>query len=201
MKWTEQSIARALARQTFDRKHLVIVPNCSWPGSECDLLVVTTDLRVIDVEIKISRSDLKADAKKDKWWRHGFGSWDPVACQYSYPDAKALEWPRRVWKHYYAVPRDVWDDALFMALPSRQSGVILLTDNTSGWPQPPLICRVARKATPCKTADRLTPAQAVDVARLASLRMWESYERLEALQASATKPGLTPAPATEDEPL
>ena len=43
---------------------LVMVPNCYWTGDECDLLVVRNDLRLVDVEVKISRSDLKADAGK-----------------------------------------------------------------------------------------------------------------------------------------
>ena len=64
LPWSENLIAATLARQIFHRKHLVVVPNCSWPGSECDLLVVTPSLRIIDVEIKISRADLLADTKK-----------------------------------------------------------------------------------------------------------------------------------------
>lgn len=62
MKWTEKTIARALAQQTFNRKYLVVVPNCNWTGYEADILAVTENLRLIDVEIKISRADLKADA-------------------------------------------------------------------------------------------------------------------------------------------
>ena len=65
MIWSEEKIATTLARQIFQRKCLVVVPNCSWTGDECDLLAVTKDLRVIDVEVKISRSDYRADAKKD----------------------------------------------------------------------------------------------------------------------------------------
>ena len=37
--WSEQLIARTLARQTFEKKNLVIVPNCNWTGNECDLPV------------------------------------------------------------------------------------------------------------------------------------------------------------------
>lgn len=59
MKWSEQSIARAIALQTLARKCVVLIDNCSWTGYECDVLAVTTDLRVIDVEVKISRADLK----------------------------------------------------------------------------------------------------------------------------------------------
>lgn len=80
MTWSEHAIARALVRQTFNRKYLVVVPNCNWTGHECDLLVVTENLRIIDVEIKISRADLKADAKKEKWWhREHLGYWPTVS--------------------------------------------------------------------------------------------------------------------------
>ena len=71
MEWSERLIARELAVGLFARR-LVVVDNCIWTGHECDLLCVTTDLRIVDVEIKISRSDLKADAKKDKWFRRTF---------------------------------------------------------------------------------------------------------------------------------
>jgi hypothetical protein len=65
VKWSEYNIARAIALQTLARKCVVLVDNCNWTGHECDVLGVTTDLRIIDVEVKISRADLKADAKKD----------------------------------------------------------------------------------------------------------------------------------------
>ncbi|EQD46835.1 hypothetical protein B2A_08707, partial [mine drainage metagenome] len=70
--WSEQRIAAALARQIFIDDSVVVVPNCNWTGHECDLLIVTRRLRVIDVEIKISRADLRVDACKDKWYHN----WD-----------------------------------------------------------------------------------------------------------------------------
>lgn len=174
MKWSENVIATALARQTFRRKHLILVPNCSWPGSECDLLVVTTDLRVIDVEVKISRSDLKADAKKDKWWQRGISRYCGDTRKYKREPDTQREWPRRVWKHYYAMPADIWEPGLESCLPSPASGVVLLED--AGWPNPPVIADVVRRAQPNRKADRLTPGQAIDVARLANLRLWDAYE-------------------------
>lgn len=181
MKWTEQTIGRALARQFFNRRHLVVLPNCTWPGHECDVLAVTQDLRLIDVEIKVSRSDLKADAKKDKWWRRDWPKWDAAAGCYrpAKPDERR-EWPQKVWKHYYVLPRDLWDVALFDCLPSERSGVLLLdVQRHNGL----LVVHCERRATPCKDADRLTPADAVDIARLASLRMWDAYEKLEKVSA------------------
>ena len=87
----------------------MLVDNCNWTGNECDVLGVTTDLRIIDVEVKISRADLKADARKDKWWRsltwdeatakgYDTSNWNPWAHR------EPRDWPRKVWKHYYALP-------------------------------------------------------------------------------------------------
>lgn len=193
MKWSEHAIARALARQTFNRKYLVVVPNCNWTGHECDLLVVTENLRIIDVEIKISRSDLKADAKKDKWWhrqyvgapryvdqfnRHG----RLISRRHMYAQQFELrDWPRKVWKHYYALPKEIWRPELLSALPSPHSGVLLLDGD--GYPRPAGdVMRIdcVRRATPNRDAPAISPAAAVDIARLASLRMWEAYGRLEA---------------------
>ncbi len=179
MKWSEHTIGRALAHQVFNRKYLVVVPNCTWPGHECDILAVTESLRIIDVEIKITRADLKADAKKDKWQRylsyteaesagHDISQWNP----YDHPIR--VDWPRKVWKHYYALPAEIWTDELFASLGSSASGVLLLTEADDK-----LQIRVQRPAKPCREADPISPAAAINIARLASLRMWEAYELLE----------------------
>ncbi|CUJ46700.1 Uncharacterised protein [Achromobacter sp. 2789STDY5608633] len=197
MTWSENSIARALVRQTFNRKYLVVVPNCNWTGHECDLLAVTENLRIIDVEIKISRADLKADAKKEKWWhREHLGYWPTVSELRHNPRMNELrlereyrrarykstpkDWPRKVWKHYYALPKEIWHPDLLAALPSRQSGVLLL--DREGYPRPvgaAMRVECIRRAQPNRDAPPISPAAAVDIARLASLRMWEAYARLE----------------------
>ena len=53
MKWTEYTIAKAIATQTLEKKCIVLVDNCGWTGHECDVLGITHDMRVIDVEVKI----------------------------------------------------------------------------------------------------------------------------------------------------
>lgn len=167
-RWSENLIAGALARQVFKNKHLVIVPNCSWPGSECDLLVVTPNLRVIDVEIKISRADLKADARKDKWYH----SWDwRRDGNYDRTKRKPRQWPHRVWRHYYVLPRDIWDAELIDSLPSPTSGVLLMYEAKHNGN---LHVQVERMATPDRKAGKITPEDAIDIARLASLRMWDA---------------------------
>ena len=179
--WSEHTIARAIATQTLARKCVVLVDNCNWTGHECDVLAVTTDLRIIDVEVKISRADLKADAKKDKWWSglsyiealaDGLttpGNWDPYAAR------TRVTHPCKVWKHYYAIPKEIWRHELLDCLPSPASGVLLLREG--GWPQPPVIVSCERRATPAKDAYRLKPEEVMDIARLANLRMWEAYKQ------------------------
>ncbi|SSW67272.1 hypothetical protein AVE30378_02537 [Achromobacter veterisilvae] len=200
MSWSENSIARALARQTFNRKYLVVVPNCNWTGHECDLLVVTENLRIIDVEIKISRADLKADAKKEKWWRREhIGSWPsvPVLRHSAWSNDLRVEsiarrarykstpndWPTKVWKHYYALPKEIWHPDLLAALPSSQSGILLLDRDGCPVGQAMRVDCV-RRATPNRDAKPISPAAAVDIARLASLRMWDAYARLEKREAA-----------------
>jgi len=178
VSWSETRIAAALARQVFERKHLVIVPNCTWPGSECDLLVVTRRLQIIDIEIKISRQDLKADAKKDKWFHNWDWRIDGPFMRHDDPEREAKrrrrDWPHRVWKHYYAVPIDVWKPELIACLPSSKSGVITIATDSDGR----LVTRVEIRATPCREAEQIDASDAVDIARLASLRMWDALDRI-----------------------
>ncbi|ADE12191.1 hypothetical protein [Sideroxydans lithotrophicus] len=187
MKWTERKIAASLARQVFERKHLVLVPNCTWTGDECDLLVVTRDLRIIDVEVKISRADFKADAKKDKWFQNWDWRLDGPFRSYEERDERRrpLMWPRKVWKHYYAMPKEIWKPELAEFLPSSTSGVILLTEDKHGSTRSGVIAQVQRRATPCRDADRISPSDAVDISRLASLRMWDAFDKLDNMKEAA----------------
>lgn len=170
---SERRIASYIARFIFEKRHLVLVPNCSWPGSECDLLAVTPNLRIIDVEIKISRADLKADAKKDKW----FHSWDwKIDGPYRPNGTNGLrprQWPRRVWKHYYCMPRAIWKPELYDCM-NPVSGLLLIQDRDDG-----ILVKCERRAKPDTKADRITAEDAIDIARLASLRMWDAYAELD----------------------
>jgi len=190
MKWTEHGIARAIALQILDRKCVVLVDNCNWTGHECDVLAVTRDLRIIDIEVKISRSDLKADADKGKWWHRtfaGVGERKEVfdesgrlmsVMQPSLWNSEALTHPRKVWKHYYAMPAEIWKPELLECLPSKASGILLLSEQRNS--TTPIAVHCERRATPCKAAAPITAADALDIARLANLRMWEAYRRRDA---------------------
>ena len=189
MEWSEYGIARAISRQTLARKCVVLVENCRWTGYECDVLGVTTDLRIIDIEIKISVADLKRDAAKDKWWNRTFtGYADPkevhneagklirVEQPALYDNEKRLH-PVKVWKHYYAMPASIWRPELVECLPSTASGVLLLREQRNS--TTPIAVYCERRAKPDKYASRLKPEQVMDIARLANLRMWEAYQKQE----------------------
>lgn len=181
MKWSEGMIAAAIARQTLASRCVVLVDRCNWTGHECDVLGVTTDLRIIDVEVKISRADLKADAKKDKWWHRPPSSWQDG--QWVRPEGIALEHPPKVWKHYYAMPAEIWTPDLVECLPSKASGVILLRRPEGSRER--IVVGVERRATPAKDATRLKPEQVMNIARLANLRMWDAYQRAQSAERAA----------------
>lgn len=168
-KWNEGAITRVIGQQTLNKKCMLLVDRCNWTGYECDVLGVTNDLRVIDIEVKISRADFKVDAKKDKWWHKDSWWTEPVGEK----ERVHRDWPPKVWKHYYAMPADIWSDDLFSMAASPASGVLLVRERWSGR----LDVECIRRSKPNKDATRLTPAQVIDIARLANLRMWDAYER------------------------
>ena len=172
-KWSERLIGRYLARNVFHRKSLVLCPNCNFTGYECDMLVVTQDLRIIDVEVKVSRADLRKDRVKDKWYHW----WDMEIDGPYQPGGenkrRPREWPSKVWKHYYCMPASIWADCLVAEIPD-VSGVLLMSEVNGQ-----LVMRPVRHARPCRDAERLSPAAALDVARLANLRMWNAFDELD----------------------
>lgn len=173
-RWSEGKITRAVAVQTLAKKCVVLVDRCNWTGHECDVLAVTTDLRIIDVEVKISRSDFKADSRKDKWW-HRFGSQyagvdESGRTKWTQPAPIHRHWPPKVWKHYVCMPRELWDAALFEFMPSPASGLLLVREHRGR-----IEVNCERRAVPNKDACRLQPTSVMDIARLANLRMWDAY--------------------------
>src|SRR5690606_9382937 len=109
------------------------------------------------------------DAKKDKWVKRTFQGYAPEEQIYNEDgqltqirrpalyDELRLQWPRRVWKHYYAMPEEIWKDDLMDSLGSPASGVLLLSEDARG-----LQIRCRRSAKPCRDADKLSPAAAVN---------------------------------------
>lgn len=178
--WSENMIARALADQTFSRRAVVLVPNCNWTDHECDLLVVEQGLRIIDVEIKISRADLKADAAKTKWWHTRiFGDVDSDGLPTVRARGRGAD-VKTVWKHYYCLPYEIWDDSLIEYLPSRASGVIGLRE---GRKSGRIYAEVIRKTKPAKNPYRCSEQDVLNIARLANLRLWSLHSDIARMQA------------------
>lgn len=168
-KWSEASLTRGIVRNFFGNAVLAI-PCCGWTGHEADLLVVTRDLRLIDVEMKISRSDLLADPKKDKWWHRR-----PWSRRRAEPVMR--EWPPKIWKHYYVMPRSIWDAKLMEKLPEH-SGVLLASVSRTGW----MSFESVRRVKPDRGAYRLNAHEVLDLARLTGLRFNDALLKLEAFQ-------------------
>lgn len=179
-KWSEKLIGGALSKM-FEGKFMMAIPTCGWTGHECDLLAVTRDLRIIDIEIKISRSDFRADAKKEKWYYtpNEASEITGISWQDYYlgkSDRVRRPWPRKVWKHYYCMPRSIWTESMLDQCGSEKSGVILLDHDASG----KMFAFLARAAKPDRKAETLGAEHVIDLARHASLRMWDAYRKLEA---------------------
>lgn len=191
-KWNEGNIARILAQKLF-QTDICLVPNCTWTGSETDLLVVTTDLFLIDVEIKISRTDLKNDLKKDKWWSKSYTyKTDPQTGRRLPPTLTERTHPYKIWKHYYAFPKELWNDELYTSIPPA-SGVLLLnhwTDHLSTVDQFSVYCQ--RRSKPNRKATPILTEHALEIARLANIRMWNAYAKVDLLQESVLSPNVVP---------
>jgi len=102
---TCQEIECAVAR-FFDPRRNVIVPNVWWGldlNHECDLFVLTKAGYAYEVEIKTSKADLKADARK----RHNHAS-------------------KKIKRLYFAIPEKL--ESCIDLIPGR-AGVLVLRPN------------------------------------------------------------------------
>ncbi len=147
----------------FNYRVNLIVPNVHWGKfmHECDLLIVSKAGYCTEVEIKTSRADLRADAKK---W-HGHNG-----------DGQS---GKRVIKYlYFAVPEALKDAALELA-PER-AGIITVRDkdNVPGvYPYHPR-CQRVREPTVRRHATKMPDSERYKVARLGALRIWDLKRKL-----------------------
>jgi hypothetical protein len=169
LKWTEARVARTIIHSKLFGRQLVIVPNTNWAGHESDLLAVDPrNLKLVEIEIKVSLADLRADADKEKWWTHS----DIFATR----DARVAprEHLERIWKHYYAVPNALLGPAFVKAVDRipRTSGILALSSGAQ-------YARVLKRCVPNRKAEPITEKECVDLARLCGLRMWDALLREE----------------------
>ena len=148
----------------FSPRVNLIVPNVSWGllFYEVDLLVVTPSNYCYEIEIKTSRSDLKADMQK----RHGHNS-------------------KKMRRLYFAIPDYMKSNIEF--IPAR-AGILMVSapyENASN-----LKCKCVRDPVNNNEAQKLSDADRFQVARLGTMRIWSLKEivRHKAWEAAITSP-------------
>ena len=144
---TCQEIELLVANLWGWRKNL-IVPNISWGAGlhECDLLILTASNWATEVEIKVSRADLKKDAGKE----HGHVS-------------------DRIKFLYFAIPDHLLDCIEF--IPDR-AGIILITARDMQHPELGFRASLHRQAQANPTAKKWTDMQRINMGRLGCMRIW-----------------------------
>ncbi len=129
----------------LDYRTNLIVPNVHWGMNmhECDLLVLSQAGYVTEVEIKISKADLKADAKKV----HGH------RCS-------------RIKKLFFAIPTYLED--CIEHIPERAGIITVRPKDDNVWTR----CRTIREPEINKAAPKMSDRDRYKIARLGALRIW-----------------------------
>jgi len=138
----------------FGIRNCLIVPNASWGVGlhECDLLVVSSSGYLNEIEIKVTKADLKADQKKGHQHRS-----DKI---------------KYLW---FAIPSSLYYGEGVVDLIPAHAGILVVTHEGvyDSWR-----VDVKREATANKAATPATPAEHYDIARLGALRIWGLKKRL-----------------------
>jgi len=149
-KITTLEIEKRLAGY-FDYRQNVIVPNISWGVNlhECDLLIIRKSGYGIEVEIKISRSDLKADLKK----HHNH-----------------IDRANRISELYFAIPDYLKDSIEFIP---EDAGILILERNKYYHQFNCLKVQRFRKAKINKNRNKFSEDEILKVAHLGAMRIWK----------------------------
>jgi hypothetical protein len=151
----EEAIARKFGVRTN-----IIVPNVSWGlpyMHECDLFIIKMSGYAVEVEIKISKSDLLADFKKG----------------HSHKDRL-----NRIKEFYYAFPESMLKTCEEMI--PKDIGII--TCRRSDWGKKLIYASFHRNPVPIKNARKLTIEEQFKVARLGTMRIWTLKNKIIQLQ-------------------
>lgn len=159
MKLTSLEIETLIANSWDIRKNMII-SNVSWGLDihECDLLIVSKSNYATEIEIKITKSDLKADAKKI----HGHRS-------------------NKIKYLYFAIPEKL--ESCIDLIPAR-AGIIIIRKKKNiqyNWERHFYIDTI-RKPETNKQARPLNDSELIKVSKLAMMRMWNLKNRVLTLQ-------------------
>jgi hypothetical protein len=149
---TELEIQYWVAHRYFGTRRNIIIPNLSWGmfNYELDLCVLNCkSLYAQEVEIKISKADLKRDKEKWKWQYPGY-NYDLI---------------RQIW---FAMPLKLKD---CIELVPEKAGIIFL--DCKGYPH------MERRPKINPVAKRWTLEQAFNLGRLGTMRMWNLKRKSE----------------------
>lgn len=123
---------------------------------EADLIVLTANGYVVEVEIKISLADLKRDCKKKKWSLRAFNE--------------------LVSRFYYAMPAQLWEKPAARECVPNFAGVITVDDSGQVLTVKEAVRRTAR---PLRAPERF------NLARVGSFRAWSPSIKHRARQLKA----------------
>lgn len=134
----------AVARH-FGIRQNIIVPNVSWGFyiHECDLLIIRKSGCLLEVEIKITKADLKKDLKKEHQHIDG-----------------------RIKELWFAIPEYLEDSIEYIP---KHAGIITVYDNE--WTKS-LCCHTLRDPIVNNKAEKLYENEKFMIARLGTMRIW-----------------------------
>jgi len=150
-KFTTIEIEERVARY-FNPRQCLIVPNISWGMNihECDLLIVRKSGYGIEVEIKISRADLKKDGEKSHQHRDD-----------------------RIRELYFAIPEYLQDS---ISLIPPHAGVIVVTRVYDYGDH--VYCKTIRPAEVNKKSVKFSQEEMFNIARLGTMRIWSLKKKI-----------------------
>lgn len=149
MNKSEWDIANALTcprRGIFPFRRYLVVPNVSWGFNlnfECDLIIASNSKVLYEVEIKVSKSDIKRDMSKH---RH------------------LMYKPNAHIKHkYFAIPSNLNEESVLEMIPEK-CGIIIVDENGR--------CKKIRKAETNPDYRKITEKEWCALLRLGVMRYW-----------------------------
>lgn len=151
-----RDVLRALTRQggPICRRRWLAVPNVYWGWGlsyEADLIAISKNGYCTEVEIKVSKQDLRADFEKAKWRP---GMHDP-----------------RISRMYYAVTEPLQDLALEL-VPKEFGIIVAKAGRNETSPPNAFVVRVAKKRD---GAQKVSDADIQTLQRLGVIRYWDIF--------------------------
>lgn len=147
----------------FNPRQNIIVPNVSWGFyiHECDLLVLRKSGHLLEIEIKVSKADLKKDVEKSH---------------------EHIDYYDRVRELWFAIP-DYLQDCIEY-IPER-AGILILSKNHDWGTY--LNCKELRRPKINTKAKKLYENEKLALARLGTMRIWSLKRKIIEIKRAKAK--------------